>query len=276
MITLPGIAPLLARYAAFLVDQFGTLHDGTTPYPGAAAALRRMRAASKSVVLLSNSGKPSAPNARRLERLGFGPDLYDLLLTSGEAAQRLLAQDAIPAARGARRCLLLERDGDGALLDTLGLTPAGPDAAELVIIAGSEGDRRPLDWYDALLAAPARRGVPALCLNPDRTMLTPAGLAFGAGRIAECYQALGGEVTWIGKPHRAIYDMALAAIGHPAPDEVAGIGDSVEHDIVGARRTGCAAWLVRAGIIDGWDDSAIAAECARRGALPDGLLEAFA
>lgn len=272
---LRGIDPLLPLYDAFLVDQFGTLHDGTAPYPGACDALRRMRLAGKRVVVLSNSGKRSAPNVDRLTRLGFPPDAYDALISSGEVAFRLLAEGRIPAARDARRCLLLERDGDGSVLDELGLEAAGPDAAELVVIAGSEGDRRTLDAYADMLAAPARRGVPALCLNPDRTMLTPGGLAFGAGRIAELYESLGGGVTWIGKPHPAIYAAALESLGGSAPAHVAGIGDSVEHDIAGARAVGCGAWLVGSGIIADASDAAIAAECRRCDVTPDGVLDGF-
>ncbi len=273
---LAGIDPLLSRYGAFLVDQFGTLHDGTGAYPGAAAALRRMREAGRRIVLLSNSGRPSAPNAARLERMGIGPALYDLLLTSGEIGLRMMAANAVPAARGARRCLLLERDGDGTLLDGLGLAPARPETADLVVIAGSEGERRTLDWYSDLLTVPAQRGVPAICLNPDRIMLTPQGLAFGAGAIAARYAELGGEVTWIGKPYQAIYDAALAALGDCRPASVAGIGDSIEHDIAGARGAGCGAWLVHTGITAGWTDDAIATECARFGTEPDGIIAEFA
>jgi HAD superfamily hydrolase (TIGR01459 family) len=273
---LPGIDALLPLYDAFLVDQFGTLHDGMALYPGAADALRRLRAANKRVVLLSNSGKRSAPNIRRLARLGIAPDAYDVFITSGEVAFQLLAEDRITAARGARRCLLLERDGDGSVLDGLGLEPAPAASADLVIIAGSEGDRRTLDDYAALLAPLARDGRPALCLNPDRTMLTPSGLAFGAGRIAELYESLGGHVTWIGKPHLPVYAAALDAIGGPPPARVAGIGDSVEHDVAGARAAGCAGWLVRSGIIADADDAAIAAECRRCGVAPEGVLDAFA
>ncbi len=276
MIVLPGIDGLLAHHAAFLIDQFGTLHDGTTAYPGAAAALLRMRAAGKRVVLLSNSARQAAPNARRLARLGFAPEAYDLLLTSGEVARRLLLAGAVPAARGARRCLLLERPGEGSALDGIDLTPVGPEAAELVVIAGSEGERHTLDWYADMLAGPARRGVPALCLNPDRTMLTSSGLAFAAGRIAELYQEMGGEVTWIGKPHPAIYAMAMEALGGVPASQVAGVGDSIEHDVAGARAAGCGAWLVRTGIIRGWSDSAIVAECRRLGVMPDGVVQAFA
>jgi HAD superfamily hydrolase (TIGR01459 family) len=275
MIQLPDFTPLLEHYDSFLVDQFGTLHDGVALYSGAASALAQMRAAGKRIVLLSNSGRRSAANAARLAGMGIPPTAYDLFVTSGEVAADLLAQGKIPAAHGARNCLLLERAGDGALLDGLGLTAVGPDDAELVIIAGSEGDRRPLEWYAALLAPLARRGIPALCLNPDRIMLTPSGPAFGAGRIAEAYMELGGAITWIGKPHPAVFHAALAAIGNPDPARVAVIGDSVEHDIAGARGVGCGAWLLRAGIIKGWNAIAIEAECARFGVMPDGLLAAL-
>lgn len=273
---LPGVDPLLDRYDAFLIDQFGTLHDGVRAYPGAAAALERMRAAGRRVVLLSNSGRPAGPNARRLAAMGIGPAGYDLLLTSGEIAARLIEAGRLPVARGVSRCLLLERPGEGSVLDRVPFRAVEADQAELVLIAGSEGDRLPLDWYEELLAPLARRGVPALCLNPDRLMLTGQGLAFSAGRIAEAYAALGGAVTWIGKPHPSVYQAALEALGTPDPARVAGIGDSLEHDIAGARAAGCDAWLVRKGIIEGWSDAAILDECARRGARPDGLLEAVA
>lgn len=267
MIPTVRLSALLPRYDVFLLDQFGTLHDGSVPYPGVRAALQRLRAAGKRLVLLSNSGKRAADNVRRLERMGFPAHWFALAMTSGETARAILP------AYGAKRCLLLERDGDGSLLAGLPLC-AGPAAeAELVLIAGSEGERRSLAEYEALLAPLARARVPALCLNPDKTMLTPRGPAFGAGRIAELYAALGGPVEWIGKPYPTIYAATLAALGDPSPARVAAIGDSVEHDIAGARAAGCGAWLVRSGIAPGLDDAAIMSECDRHGATPDGILD---
>ena len=269
-----NIDSLIPCYDAFLIDQFGTLHDGLMAYPGAAAALMRIRAAGRKVVLLSNSGRPLKPNANRLASLGIGPETYDFLLTSGEVAARMINSDLVPAARGVSRCLLLERPGEGSILDRLNFQSAAPEAAQLVLIAGSEGDRLSLDWYAELLAPLARRGVPALCLNPDRTMLTAHGPSFGSGQIAETYAALGGEVIWIGKPYLEIYRMALDMLGQKSTVRVAGVGDSVEHDIAGAKAAGCDAWLVRAGIIADWEDSAIEAEFDRWKVVPDGLLDA--
>jgi HAD superfamily hydrolase (TIGR01459 family) len=267
---------LLPFCDAFLLDQFGTLHDGTAPYPGVADALRAMRTAGRKLAMLSNSGKRSAENAARLARLGLPAHLFDAVVTSGEVGRGLLAAGRIGAARGARRCLLLERHGDGSLLAGLNLVPGPAAAAELVVIAGSEGERRTLDAYAAELAPLARAGIPALCLNPDRVMLTRRGLTFGAGQIAERYEGLGGSVTWIGKPYPDVYAATLAALGNPPPARVAAIGDSVEHDVAGARAAGCAAWLVRTGIVSGLEDAAIMAECRRHGATPDGILAKFA
>ena len=71
--------------------------------------------------------------------------------------------------------------------------PTGRTDVDLVLIAGSEAPQRTLADYEALLAEPAARRVPALCVNPDMTMLVPGGHAFGAGRIARLYEALGGQ-----------------------------------------------------------------------------------
>ena len=271
--TADTVLDLRGRFDTFLVDQFGTIHDGVTVYPGALAAMRGLKASGARVILLSNSGKRVAPNAARLTRLGIPPDAYDLFVTSGEVAWTLLRDRAIPAARDARRALVLDRDGGAGLLDGLDLQ-AVAERPDVVLIAGSEGDRRTLDSYRAQLGAYAAAGVPALCLNPDRTMLTPTGPAFGAGRIAESYAELGGDVTWIGKPHPAIYADTFAALGVTAAGTV-GVGDSVEHDIAGARQVGAAGWLVLTGILNGADEAVVAAECERVGVRPDGVLRAF-
>ena len=73
----------------------------------------------------------------------------------------------------------------------------------------------------------------------------------------------------------ALDDAALTALGNPDPARVAVIGDSVEHDIAGAHAAGCDGWLLRDGIIAGWDNAAIARECARVGARPVGMLTAL-
>lgn len=273
---LNSVLDLIGRYDVFLVDQFGTLRDEERAYPGAVEALLALRASGARVYILSNSGRRAAVNAARLLDYDIPQDAYDALVTSGELGWRMLAEGRVPGLGRAERILLVERAGHGSLLHGLDVRPMTNGAdADLVVIAGSDGDRRTLDSYADQLGAAARAGVPALCLNPDRTMLTARGQAFGAGRIAELYQSLGGMVTWLGKPYPDVYEHILAAACVTDRARVVGIGDSLEHDVAGARRAGCAGWLVLTGIAEGWDASAVSAEAARFGTAPDGLLVRF-
>jgi HAD superfamily hydrolase (TIGR01459 family) len=269
MTRLRDIAP---AYRLFFVDQFGVLHDGHRPYPGAIDALKRLHGDGRRVVVLSNSGKRSAPNEARIAALGFDRGDWDLFLSSGEVAWRMLADQ--PKSRRPRRCLILSRDRDASPIEGLGIgvTERAEDA-DLVLIAGSEAPERSLDDYHAVLEPAARRVVPALCVNPDMTMILPGrGYAFGAGRIAKLYEGLGGPVTWIGKPYPEIYRMAQTLCGLDGP--ALGIGDSIEHDIAGAKSIGADGALVLSGIHSGEDE--LESLYDEFGARPDHVLERFA
>lgn len=265
---------LAERYDCFLVDQFGVLHDGQHPYDGAVEALSRLTRMGKSVVLLSNSGRRAAANEERLVRLGFEPGSWRNFVSSGEVAWQMLRT------RGRRlrgeRCLLLSREGDLSAIEGLGLsrTESGEDA-DIVLIAGSDGDRISLDDYRRLLEPAARRSARAMCTNPDRIMLTAVGPRFGAGRIGELYEEMGGTVTWIGKPFPEIYRAALDGLGQPDPARVICIGDSVEHDIRGALAAGLGAALVRSGILADLAEQDLQALFAANEAVPDYIVPAF-
>lgn len=274
---LAGLAELAARFDALLVDQFGVLMDGSGAYDGAPAALTRLAELGRRIVVLSNSGKRAAPNAARLAALGFDPGSIVAVLSSGEVAHRLLRARLGRDVPARPRTLLLARDGDTSPVDGLDLPLTDDGAqADLVLLAGSRGEEIALDAYERLLAPAAARGIPCLCTNPDMTMLTARGPAFGAGRIAELYAELGGPVQRIGKPYGAIYDAALAALDDPDPARVVCVGDSPDHDVRGGRDAGLATALVRTGLHAGLADDALAALCRRRGAIPDFILPRFA
>ena len=273
-----GIRHIAERFDHFVIDQYGVLHDGTAPYPGAVEALAELKRAGKAVLLLSNSGRRSRPNEERLVRLGFAPGTWTHFLSSGEVAWRHLAAK-IEARRepGRLRCLLVSREGDRSAVEGLPLDLVAKGGnAEIVLIAGSDGDRFDMDHYRRRLRAAAAAGVPCLCANPDKLMLTREGTHFGAGRIAETYAALGGPVTWIGKPHAEIYEVAMRMLGQPPAATVVCIGDSIEHDIAGGRSAGLSTVLVATGILDGTSLDEKEALFAAYGARPDVLLPSFA
>lgn len=271
----PATLPDLAQaHDAFLVDQFGVLLDGTAAYPGAVQALAFLAETGKPVILLSNSGKRSDPNAARLVRLGFARESFRLVLSSGEAAWRhLLHRDYPPGTK----VWLHARDGDTSAVDGLGLTLTDdPSQAALLLLAGSQADRLSLDDYLSLLQ-PVAGKVPMLCTNPDMEMLTPQGLRPGPGRIAQIFAENGGTVDWIGKPRPLIYQEALNLLSGIAPNRILCIGDSPAHDIAGGYQAGLRTCLVRTGVEAAIPDADLAALClAKAGVMPDHILSRFA
>ena len=273
-----GLDDIVDRYGVFLVDQFGVLHDGMKPYPGAVDALRELSAAGKTVILLSNSGKRSAPNSERLNRLGFAREQYLAILTSGEVAWNLLkeAADAGTIPAGAR-CLLFSRDNDSTAIDGLGLERAiDGNVADVIVLSGSRSDEFDIEYYRYLLRPAAGCGVPCYCTNPDKIMLTPVGPRFGTGIIADEYAKMGGPVHWIGKPFHDIYEHALKLAGNPALSDVCCIGDSVEHDIAGGVGVGLATALVTSGILSGAGEDRLEPLYRKHNAGPNHILDRFA
>jgi HAD superfamily hydrolase (TIGR01459 family) len=278
MISSRRFVSIASRFKAVFIDQYGVLHDGRGPYPGAKEALAALKSRGVKIVVLSNSGRTGEANAQRMTLLGFEPEIYDFLVTSGDVARTLLKSGRIPAPRAqGAQCFVISSGGGEEFAAALGLaSTARSDDADLVIIAGSQADKLPLDHYRDLLAPAARRGAPCVCVNPDTLMLTAVGNAPGGGRIAKIYQELGGEVIWIGKPFHEIYEAAGERSGVQNPRDILCVGDSVEHDIVGAHAFGALGALVRTGVLANLSEKELAAEIGKHGAVPDYVIENLA
>ena len=262
----------------FFFDQYGVLHNGRRPYPGALETLSRLKARGAKIAVLSNSGRSGEENAERMERFGFfAAAHYDVFVTSGDAARELIASDHPPIDLASiRTCFVIETEGAADFAAALGLQRSqDPGSADLIALCGSQADRLGLEAYETMLAPAAARKTPCLCINPDKWMLTPSGRAPGAGALAERYQALGGEVVWIGKPYLPIYQYAQRKLGVADPAQVLCVGDSVEHDIVGARTFGAAAALMLTGILAELSEGELQREFARHGVRADLVVADF-
>ena len=246
---IPGIEPLLERYDGFLLDQFGVLHDGQAPLPGVLDALRLLHAARRPVVLLSNSGRRSAPNEERLSRIGIPRVLYDRLITSGETAwqDRRSGRNRIFEGLG-HRCLLFTRGGDRSAVDGLDLAPVDDASeADFVLLAGLDADAATHARARTVLEAALGERLVLICTNPDVVSIEGAQHFEGPGAFAARYVAAGGEVRYVGKPWPEIYRNALEGLDLP-PERLVAIGDSLDHDIAGGARCDIDGALVIGGI----------------------------
>ena len=107
--------------------------------------------------------------------------------------------------------------------------------------------------------------------NPELGRIVPVD--YEVGRVAKLYEEMGGQVHWIGKPHRAIYDHALSLV--PKQGRVVCIGDSLAHDIAGAHSLGLQTALVQSGLSANLSMVEIEETASSLGALPDFIVPQF-
>ena len=274
--TKTSIEALSKRFETFLLDQYGVLHNGQTVFPGVLTALQNLQQAKKKVILLSNSAKRAEKNYQRMEQLGLKRELFQAVVTSGEVGHYLFTRglSELGLKEGAQ-CWVMARDEDRSPLVGSTLQEVlVPEEAEVLILSGSQGEIEP--WESAIekLKLPLSRGLPCVCLNPDKWMLTPHGLAYGAGKIAEYYESEGGQVMWIGKPYEEMYKFAKREHLFDKGSAIA-IGDSIEHDIQGAKMFGIEGAWVREGILREASDQEIHAEIEKHEAVPSFQMKSF-
>jgi HAD superfamily hydrolase (TIGR01459 family) len=273
-----SIADLAATSDAWIVDIWGVMHNGARAYPQAARACSAFRASGGTVVLLSNAPRPFAAVVPHMASLGVPGDAYDAGVTSGDVTRDLLA-----ACQG-RRLLHIGPDRDRGLFAGLDirLHPAGE--AEVVLCTGLYDDEHetPAD-YAGLLATLHARAVPMICANPDIMVERGDQLIYCAGALADNYAAKGGQVTYAGKPHRPVYERALAEItrlrGQPVEtDRVLCIGDGIETDLAGAHTAGLRSVFVASPIFapGGLDETVLGELFAQRPFAPVAAMPALA
>ena len=272
-----GLREIADQFDLVLVDQYGVLHDGVAAYPGAVDGLARLASGGRKVVVVTNSGKDAAANLARLAALGFARANLHAVLSSGEVAVQLARSGALGPrfAIGADACVI-GRCGDiyAFSADEFRLVPR-PQDANFLVFAGSDAPRTSLDVYRSTLTPAAGARVPAICINPDITMIRDGKLVPAPGAIAKIYESLGGQVEYVGKPYPAIFSHAveIAAMGQRA--RVVMIGDSPEHDVAGARAMGLSTLLVRSGIHRDLDQQQLLRLCEGCGGVPDFQTIAF-
>lgn len=247
---LTGFAPLAAQYCGFIVDLWGVIHDGVTPYEGAIDCLQHLRQQGSPVVLVSNAPRRAAVAQQGMREMGISEALYTGILTSGELTHALLRDRTDPwFAKLGRRMFHLGPERDRNLYTGLDVLPVEtPAEAEFMLNTGPDY-RSPTDlaMYEETLQECATAHLPMICANPDLEVIRGGEPVICAGALARRYEAIGGEVRWVGKPDPAVYRPALAMIGLP-PAQVLAVGDSLRTDIAGAAAAGIAACWILGGI----------------------------
>ncbi|MCF4097766.1 TIGR01459 family HAD-type hydrolase [Maritalea mediterranea] len=231
-----GLSDLINHYDALFCDVWGVLHNGRLGHKTAIDALRDAKAMGKAVILVTNAPRPSSEIAAEIAELGVTTDIYDAIVTSGDATR-----DLIRPYEG-QSLFRLGPESDGALFEGIAVQFGPLDKAQAIICTDLEYGRTPEDYSKEVLDW-KRRGLPFICANPDKVVEVGDELIYCGGALADVYEQAGGEVRLAGKPYAPIYQRAtrLAAekLGEdPAPNRTLAIGDSIRTDATGAAQMG--------------------------------------
>jgi len=181
------------RYDLLLLDQFGVLHDGRTPYAGAQETVRAAFSMGLPSIIISNSSRRSRDCAEGLRAKGFNMDEILGCVTSGEIVHENLRQPRRKPAFSSlgSRCIHITwaKRGSGGIdleTSTTGVRAVGDnvDDADFVLMHGTEAIGRTVSTEERgeceeelqelttsdiieLLRKCADRGLPMIVANPD-------------------------------------------------------------------------------------------------------------
>lgn len=254
-----SLADLTGRYDAVFCDLWGCLHNGKAAFPAAVAALQGFRTTGGKVVLLTNAPRPKSSIVKQLDGLGVPRDAWDIVVTSGDAAQMGMLSGAV-----GRRVHHIGAPKDEAFFtdfaeDLAAYAATQPPIirvpmteAEGIVCTGLRDDltETPDDYRAALLLGKTL-DLPMLCANPDIVVDMGDTRLYCAGALAQAYEEMGGTALYFGKPHPPIYDLArrrLAEAGAPADPQILCIGDGISTDIQGAIAEGLDALFISGGL----------------------------
>ncbi len=249
-----ALAEVAGQYDTLFCDLWGCVHDGTRAYPAAVGALQSFRAGGGRVVLMTNAPRPEGSVIRQIERLGVPADSWDVVVTSGDAAQAGMMMGAV-----GRKIWHLGPEKDESFFSDVPEDVAALGSVKRVEFEEAEGivctglfddlTEGPEDYRARLLAAKTR-DMKLLCANPDIVVDYGDTRIFCAGAVAALYEEMGGVSLYFGKPHPPIYDLArrkLAAMGHD-PRDVLAIGDGIHTDVAGGQGEGIDSLFITGGL----------------------------
>jgi HAD superfamily hydrolase (TIGR01458 family) len=225
---------------AILLDIDGVLHVSGEAIPGAAEAVRALRAEGHRLrFVTNNTTRARSQLAAELREIGIELDEEELATTPLAAGRLLEGLRVLPLTMAAihedlaRHVTLVE---DGAEVVLVGGADEAPETGEIFA-------------YENLNRAftELREGARLVCLHKNRWWQTSRGPLLDAGAfVAGLEYAAEARAEVVGKPTAAYFEAALAELD-ATPGEAVMVGDDVEADIGGAKRLGMRGVLVRTG-----------------------------
>ena len=227
---------------ALVIDMDGVLWRGDAPMPGLIEFFDLLRRRPIRFRLATNNpSRTPEQYVGKLARMGVAVAPEEILTSAIVTAQYMAA-----TAPGAS-VYVIGMDGIRQALTDHGLRLTDSQEAQFVVV-GLDQQLSYAKLAEATLLI--RAGARFIGCNPDVTLPSERGLLPGNGATLAYLQAATNVSPLIlGKPERAIFDAALAAM-HVDAAHAATLGDRLETDILGGQKAGMLSILVLSGATD--------------------------
>src|SRR3954470_6624830 len=220
-----NLRELVSEVDVVLSDIWGVVHNGLESFPEACAALHAFRERGGTVILITNAPRPADSVQRQLRKLHVPDDIYDAVVSSGDLTRHFVADHP------GQKLYWLGPERDNSIYRGLDPALAPLDQADYIVCTGLFDDEtESAEDYRGMMLQARERNLQLICANPDIVGERGDRLIYFAGAVAELFRGFCGDVIFYGKPHRPIYERAVAlAAEHrnqPTPlDRVLAIGD---------------------------------------------------
>ena len=249
--TITRLEEIYDNYDAFILDQWGVIHDGNKGYLNAIKCIEKLYSKKKILTIISNSSRKKEETIMRLPNLGFQSAHFHEVMTSGEMIWSSLKNKNNSEVKNlGKRCFHIydQTKNEGEIFQK-GLEKyifvKNIEDADFILGCTPFFEKTVVD-YIPLLNVAKEKDLLFVCANPDFESLEKKSnsLTFCMGTIAELYNSLGGNTFLLGKPSIEIYKKTFEELKNIKKSKILAIGDSLFHDIKGALNFGVDSLLI--------------------------------
>ena len=242
------------KYDVFILDQWGVMHDGHYGYDHSIDAVKHLIYKNKQLIIISNSSKRRISSINRLKDLGFDKNNFIEVMTSGEMIWQELKDFSYKYDFKTKNCFhIFDSSKEDGKDFRIGLEKFkfidNIKDADFILACTPFQNTKPIDYIPILKEA-LEMNLIMFCANPDFVTVEENNdkNIYCMGTIADLYDHMGGKVVILGKPSKEIYLKSCKQLDQFNKSTTIAVGDSLDHDILGASNFGVDSVLITSGI----------------------------
>ena len=242
------------KYDVFILDQWGVMHDGHNGYDHAIDAVKHLIYKNKQLIIISNSSKRRISSINSLKDLGFDKNNFIEVMTSGEMIWQELKDFSYKYDFKTKNCFhIFDSSKEDGKDFRIGLEKFkfidNIKDADFILACTPFQNTKPIDYIPILKEA-LEMNLIMFCANPDFVTIEENNdkNIYCMGTIADLYDHMGGKVVILGKPSKEIYLKSCKQFDQINKSKTIAVGDSLDHDILGASNFGVDSVLITSGI----------------------------